>query len=69
MDMSESSIDDLNERQAALLAPVRGRGYATVEWLAEHFAVSAQTVRRDIIAFLSAISISSRPVAFKPNRY
>jgi DeoR family transcriptional regulator, glycerol-3-phosphate regulon repressor len=49
MNMSESSIDDLNERQAALLALVRGRGYATVEWLAEHFAVSAQTVRRDII--------------------
>ena len=32
-----------------MLALVRGRGYATVEWLAEHFAVSAQTIRRDII--------------------
>ena len=49
MELNESSIDCLNERQAALLALVRSRGYATVEWLAEHFAVSAQTVRRDII--------------------
>jgi DeoR family transcriptional regulator, glycerol-3-phosphate regulon repressor len=44
-----TTVDGLNERQAALLALVRGRGYATVEWLAEHFAVSSQTIRRDII--------------------
>lgn len=39
----------LNERQVALLDIVRGKGFATVEWLAERFEVSAQTVRRDII--------------------
>jgi len=49
MDIDESSAADLNERQAALLSLVRSRGYATVEWLAEQFTVSAQTVRRDII--------------------
>ena len=49
MESQEPPIDALNERQVALLSLVRSRGYATVEWLAEHFAVSAQTVRRDII--------------------
>ena len=49
MDVIELSVDNLNERQTTLLALVRSRGYATVEWLAEHFSVSAQTVRRDII--------------------
>jgi DeoR family glycerol-3-phosphate regulon repressor len=48
-DVDSSSLEGLNERQAALLALVRQRGYATVEWLAEQFEVSAQTVRRDII--------------------
>jgi len=41
--------DALNERQLALLEIVLGKGFATVEWLAERFEVSAQTVRRDII--------------------
>lgn len=39
----------LNERQTALLGIVQAQGFATVEWLAGRFDVSAQTVRRDII--------------------
>ena len=42
-------LEQLNERQAALLGIVQAQGFATVEWLAERFEVSAQTVRRDII--------------------
>ena len=41
--------EQLNERQATLLGIVQAQGFATVEWLAERFEVSAQTVRRDII--------------------
>lgn len=40
----------LSERQAQILAIVEGSGFATIEALAERFGVSAQTVRRDIIA-------------------
>lgn len=36
-------------RQAALLAVVQQHGFATIETLAQHFGVSEQTVRRDII--------------------
>lgn len=39
----------LNERQVKILDIVRQRGFATIEQLAEAFAVSAQTVRRDVI--------------------
>lgn len=42
--------EPLNERQAALLGIIQAQGFATVEWLAERFVVSAQTVRRDIIS-------------------
>lgn len=40
---------DLNDRQRAILAAVRERGFATIETLAREFDVSMQTVRRDII--------------------
>ena len=40
-----SSID---ARQDALLAIVRQRGYVSIEAMASRFAVSAQTIRRDI---------------------
>lgn len=53
MENSEIGYDDdagqLNERQASLLGIVQIQGFATVEWLAERFVVSAQTIRRDII--------------------
>lgn len=47
--LPEDEVEQLNERQAALLAIVQAQGFATVEWLAEHFEVSTQTIRRDII--------------------
>ncbi|MGO6748192.1 DeoR/GlpR family DNA-binding transcription regulator [Rhizobium ruizarguesonis] len=53
MDRYENLLADtteqLNERQASLLGIVQIQGFATVEWLAERFQVSAQTIRRDII--------------------
>jgi len=39
----------LTERQQAIMAIVGEQGFATVEALARHFGVSAQSVRRDII--------------------
>jgi len=39
----------VNVRQREILQAVRTRGFATIESLAVHFDVSAQTVRRDII--------------------
>ncbi len=38
----------LNDRQQRILELVRATGYASIESLAEAFAVSAQTVRRDM---------------------
>jgi len=40
----------LSQRQSAILDRVMARGYVTIEALAGEFGVSAQTVRRDIIA-------------------
>jgi DeoR family glycerol-3-phosphate regulon repressor len=40
----------LTERQARILALAERQGFVTIETLAEDFGVSAQTVRRDIIA-------------------
>lgn len=37
-------------RQAAIVTVVQQQGFATIETLAQHFGVSEQTVRRDIIA-------------------
>ncbi len=39
----------LNERQAQIVAVVKERGYATIEYLARAFDVSGQTIRREII--------------------
>lgn len=40
----------LSERQSGILSQVAEKGYVTIEALAAEFGVSAQTVRRDIIA-------------------
>lgn len=40
----------LSQRQSAILERVTANGYVTIEALAADFGVSAQTVRRDIIA-------------------
>ncbi|MTI15953.1 DeoR/GlpR transcriptional regulator [Rhodobacteraceae bacterium RKSG542] len=40
----------LNERQRGIVADVTANGFATIENLADSFGVSAQTIRRDIIA-------------------
>ena len=39
-----------SRRRAAILAEIETRGFVTLEALAEAFAVSMQTVRRDVIA-------------------
>ncbi|MEM9973542.1 MAG: DeoR/GlpR family DNA-binding transcription regulator [Pseudomonadota bacterium] len=44
----------LTERQTNILETVEQSGFATIEALAERFSVSAQTVRRDIIALADA---------------
>jgi DeoR family glycerol-3-phosphate regulon repressor len=44
----------LSERQEEILRRVEARGFVTVDALAEAFGVSAQTVRRDIIALDAA---------------
>ncbi len=41
---------ELNPRQESMLAVVREQGFASVEALAHHFDVTAQTIRRDINA-------------------
>lgn len=46
--------DLLSERQAVILDRVATTGFVTIEALAAEFAVSAQTVRRDIIALSKA---------------
>ena len=50
----ETSKQHLSERQSRILAIVQQSGFATIEGLAERFDVSAQTVRRDIIALADA---------------
>lgn len=46
----QHSASPLSQRQSAILAQVTANGYVTIEALAAEFGVSAQTVRRDIIA-------------------
>lgn len=41
--------DEIVRRRLAILTIVRKQGYATIEALARHFALSMQTVRRDIV--------------------
>lgn len=43
-------MENLTDRQTAILRLVESQGYVTIEALAETFGVSAQTVRRDIIS-------------------
>ncbi len=53
--MEGSTADaPLSERQEEILRRVEARGFVTVDALAEAFGVSAQTVRRDIIALDAA---------------
>ncbi|MEQ8401571.1 MAG: DeoR/GlpR family DNA-binding transcription regulator [Silicimonas sp.] len=40
----------LSERQEAILQAIEANGFVTIEALAERFSVSAQTIRRDVIA-------------------
>ncbi len=56
---TEAALDALNQRQQAIIDIVRSKGFATIEWLAEHFQISAQTVRRDII-FLDSCRLLQR---------
>ncbi|NMG40366.1 DeoR family transcriptional regulator [Chelativorans sp. ZYF759] len=44
------SIPVSSQRRTAILAEIEARGFVTLEALAEAFAVSMQTVRRDVIA-------------------
>lgn len=47
---SGPSAVSLNRRQQEVLGLVRQQGFVSVEALAQHFAVTAQTIRRDINA-------------------
>lgn len=49
MPSAESHVE-LNRRQEAMLELVRQRGFISVEDLAQHFDMTAQTIRRDINA-------------------
>ncbi|MEE4117895.1 MAG: DeoR/GlpR family DNA-binding transcription regulator [Paracoccaceae bacterium] len=50
----ETADPPLSDRQEEILRRVEARGFVTVDALAEAFGVSAQTVRRDIIALDAA---------------
>lgn len=52
--MMTLTADALTERQRIILSLVEERGYATIDNLAAHFGVSAQTVRRDVISLDAA---------------
>lgn len=54
-----SPTQNLSPRQSVVLNRVLSSGFVTIEALAEEFAVSAQTVRRDIIA-LSEMGLLQR---------
>lgn len=47
-DRADSAVGDLNQRQAQILEAVRANGAAAVSELAEQFAVTSQTIRRDL---------------------
>lgn len=53
MNQSSSSIS-LSDRQLRILEATEKQGFVTIENLADEFGVSAQTVRRDIIALSEA---------------
>lgn len=50
----EPAVTALSDRQWDVLRTVEERGFVTIEGLAEEFQVSAQTIRRDIIALDAA---------------
>ncbi len=56
---SEDQRPHLNARQREILLRTEASGFVTIEGLAEEFAVSSQTVRRDII-FLSEARLLQR---------
>ena len=43
-------MEDLNRRQREILDLVRQRGFVAIDQMAEHFAVTTQTIRRDVNA-------------------
>ena len=45
---ARGSRSELNQRQERIIDLVRERGFVAIEALAEHFAVTPQTIRRDI---------------------
>lgn len=51
---AEDRPTGLNRRQQAMLDLVQEQGFVSVEALAQHFAVTAQTIRRDINALCEA---------------
>jgi len=50
----EAASIALNRRQQAMLSLVQEKGFVSVEELAQHFSVTAQTIRRDINALCDA---------------
>src|SRR3546814_10629054 len=47
-DPAAAPRSELNQRQEQIIALVRERGFVAIEALADHFAVTPQTIRRDI---------------------
>lgn len=47
--MDDASRETMTERQARIVDIVGQQGFATIDMLARHFGVSAQSIRRDII--------------------
>lgn len=54
MTIPQQRILTLSERQSGILAHVEASGYETIDGLSERYGVSAQTIRRDIIALSNA---------------
>lgn len=52
--VDETDSMALNRRQQAMLSLVQEKGFVSVEELAQHFSVTAQTIRRDINALCDA---------------
>lgn len=53
MDASQQD-DDLNGRQREMLELARQQGFVAIEALAQHFAVTTQTIRRDVNALCNS---------------
>jgi DeoR family transcriptional regulator, glycerol-3-phosphate regulon repressor len=49
MGLANDTSDEITLRQREIVTIVGEKGFATIEALAQHFAVSAQSIRRDII--------------------